>query len=450
MEELIVTGNPGIIEFSNFEKIKQQLSVFIKQNYNEKDYNILGYDIAQKDQDTLKKLKKVFSKKRLALKKEHTAPFEQVEKMFKELEGIIDEALKPAENFVKDNDKIAKKKRIMTYALEKGQRLGRHSEKVIKSSAFFNEKWLNKSFPFKNIYSEINEKIILAESDINTIAALDSENEKILFARYYETLSMEGLSSFNQAILEEEEEENTIITDTPMDDSRIGYKVLKISATLEQMRGLLNYMDLQGIEYEEFESEMPREFNQLVEPNFRDFVAFDLETTGTFGIEKGDKEAKITEIGAVKVVDGKVVDKFSELVNPERAIVPRIARLTGISDEMLKDKPTIDVVLEQFKQFIANDILIGHNIKGSDLKYLEKASKSTGIQINNEYLDTYILAKKYKKEMKWDSLKLEYLSEFFNFEHNAAHRAYSDAEVNARLYFKLKRIYERNNYSGEK
>ncbi len=447
MEELIVIGNPGMIEFSNFEKIKQQLTVFIEQNYSERDYNVLGYDAAKADKEVLKKLKKVFSEKRLALKKEHTSPFEQVEKMFKELEAIVDKAFKPADVFIKDNDKTVKKDKIMAYALEQSQRLGRHSEKIINSPSFFNAKWSNVSVSYKSVYAEIDQKIALAESDINTITALDSDNKKILLARYYETLSIEGLSEFNNAILEDEvETDNAFISNDAVDDTRIGYKILKTSGTLDQIRGLLNYMELQGIDYEELESDMPKAFNELTEPDFTNFVAFDLETTGTYGADRGDKEAKITEIGAVRVVAGQVVARFSELINPERKIVPRIERLTGISNEMLKDKPTIDVVLERFKQFIGNDILVGHNIKSSDLRYLESASKRTGIQIDNRYLDTYILAKKYKKNMHWESLKLEYLSEFFNFDHNAAHRAYSDAEVNVKLYFELKRMNEQNNY----
>ena len=71
--------------------------------------------------------------------------------------------------------------------------------------------------------------------------------------------------------------------------------------------------------------------------DFDSFVAFDIEHTGTFGIDNGDAEAEIIEIGAVKVVDGNIVDRFDMLANPGRTIVPRIARLTHITDDMLSE-----------------------------------------------------------------------------------------------------------------
>ena len=90
----------------------------------------------------------------------------------------------------------------------------------------------------------------------------------------------------------------------------------------------------------------------------KNYVCVDIETTGI--IIKWDK---IIEIGAVKVRDGKAVDTFSELINPGLKLSPYITELTGITDEMLKDKPFIEEVLPRFIEFTGDELIIGHNIK---------------------------------------------------------------------------------------
>ena len=179
---------------------------------------------------------------------------------------------------------------------------------------------------------------------------------------------------------------------------------------------------------------------ELTVPNFDSFVAFDIETTGTNGAANGDGEAKITEIGAVRVVNGQVVAKFDELANPGRDIVPRIVRLTHITNEMVADKPLVDEVIRKFHEFVGDSILVGHNIKSSDLRYITKAANKAGVHFNGPFLDTYILSKKHQDRMGWDKLNLSYLSEYYGFEHKEVHRAWSDAEVNAQIYFELQKL----------
>ena len=87
-----------------------------------------------------------------------------------------------------------------------------------------------------------------------------------------------------------------------------------------------------------------------------DYVVFDIETTG-FSPEKNN----IIEIGAVKVTNGEIVDRFSEFVNPEVPIPFEIEKLTSINDEMVKDAETIETLLPRFLEFIGDAALVAHN-----------------------------------------------------------------------------------------
>ena len=112
---------------------------------------------------------------------------------------------------------------------------------------------------------------------------------------------------------------------------------------------------------------MPKEFEEIKTPDMDSFAAFDIETSGSEGAARGGIPSDITEIGAVKVINGQIIETFSELCNPE-AILPRIERLTGITDEMVADKPSVNEVIRQFKDFCGDLPLVGHNIRSMDLR----------------------------------------------------------------------------------
>lgn len=246
MDKMILSASPGIIEFSNFEKIKSQLSAYI-ENFDDRDYEKLGYDFALADKNELSKVKKFFSKKRLGLKKVYTDPFVQVEQMFKELESIVDTALKPAKDYVDSADKDVKKKSIMAYASDRAVELGEHGSKIVNSSAFFNDRWLNKSFKQKDIIKEINSKLSEAKEDLQKIKELPIDNKEVLVARYYETLSMDGLGEFNKNLSEVKKHMELNEYDNRQE------KILKIRATKLQYYRLFDFMNSEGIDYKEID-----------------------------------------------------------------------------------------------------------------------------------------------------------------------------------------------------
>ena len=96
------------------------------------------------------------------------------------------------------------------------------------------------------------------------------------------------------------------------------------------------------------------------------YVVFDIETTGFSAMKD-----KIIEIGAVRVEDGKITDRFSQFVNPQIPIPFRIQQLTSINDSMVQDAPTIDKVLPEFEQFCQGAVMVAHNA-GFDISFIKK------------------------------------------------------------------------------
>lgn len=440
MADLMINTNfkPGVVTFDNFDEVKADLEKYISEKFSDTDYEVKGIECATADYEELKKLRDAVTKKQKELKKAYSAPFEAVDNMLSEIVSIIDGPYKVAHSYVDMEGKNAKRADVMKYAYEQARKYGEVGRQIVESPAFYNNSWSNKSTSAKSIQTEIDTILKQAVTDVNSIQAIGGDNTSVLMARFYETLSLEDVKKFNSSISESSEQIDYISVES--DNNVVGYKILKITATEDQMASILDQLEMMGVEVEEIEDGMPKSMEELTTPDFDSFVAFDIETTGTNGAASGDGEAQITEIGAVKVVNGIVVEKFDMLANPGRQIVPRIARLTHITDEMVANEPPVDAVIKQFKEFVGDNILVGHNIKSSDLRYITKAAKKAGINFDVPFLDTYLLAKTFKDEKGWEKLNLGYLAGQYGFEHKEAHRAWSDAEVNAQVYFELKKL----------
>lgn len=165
--------------------------------------------------------------------------------------------------------------------------------------------------------------------------------------------------------------------------------------------------------------------------NFVDnYVLFDLETTGL-----NCKENEIIEIGAIKVVDGVVVDTFNTLIKPSVIIDEVITNITGITNSMVESSPNIGDVLVKFKDFIGNNVLIAHNAN-FDIGFLRKNFLSLSIDFSNNYLDTLFLARKYVLNLK--NYKLGTLAEYFNIDYSGAHRGLRDCMITKDVYDNLK------------
>lgn len=120
-----------------------------------------------------------------------------------------------------------------------------------------------------------------------------------------------------------------------------------------------------------------------------DYVLYDLETTGISSLYD-----EVIEISAVKVRNGKIVDEFSELVNPGRPIPYAASSVNNISDKMVENARSFEKVLPEFLAFAGDDVLAGHNIAGFDMKFLYRdCEKYFGQTLTNDYIDTLAIAK---------------------------------------------------------
>ncbi len=164
------------------------------------------------------------------------------------------------------------------------------------------------------------------------------------------------------------------------------------------------------------------------------YVVFDLETTGLELLKCG-----ITEIGAVKIVEGKVIEDFTTLIKPDYPIPQDVVEKTGITDEMVKDSPKISTVLPDFMKFIEGTILVGHNVN-FDLGFIKKYANAEDYEVKNAVLDTMELSKTYAPGLKSNGLKA--LADYFNvtFHH---HRALSDAYATSDCFLEMMKIKEK-------
>ena len=155
------------------------------------------------------------------------------------------------------------------------------------------------------------------------------------------------------------------------------------------------------------------------------YCVLDLETTGLSA-----KTEKITEIGIMKIVNGEVVDKFSEFVNPEKHIPERVQEVTHITDDMVIDSPKIDEIFPRVLEFIKGSVLVAHNAT-FDIGFLKNVAKNLGYEFDYTYVDTLPLARKLYPELK--KHKLGKIAEHLGIEVLVAHRALDDVDTTVKV-----------------
>ncbi|SHJ44293.1 PolC-type DNA polymerase III [Tepidibacter formicigenes] len=164
-------------------------------------------------------------------------------------------------------------------------------------------------------------------------------------------------------------------------------------------------------------------------PLEQNFVVFDIETTGFSA-----KNDRITEIGAVKIKNFEIVDRFSVLVNPEKSIPYKVQELTGITNDMVKNEPTIEKIMPEFLEFIKGSVLVAHNAD-FDIGFIKENCNRLSLEFNNRFIDTIALAKELLPNLK--RYKLNIVAKELNVSLENHHRAVDDAEATSEIFIKF-------------
>ncbi len=178
--------------------------------------------------------------------------------------------------------------------------------------------------------------------------------------------------------------------------------------------------------------------NNLLEQTY---VVFDFETTG-FNAAGNDS---IIEIGAVKIKNGEIIDRFDELVNPGKKLPKRIVELTHITDDMLKDKDSEEEVVKRFIAWFGDEVMVAHNAK-FDTSFLEVAYKKYNLgEYKNTVIDTLELSRALDNNYARHNLSALVKRYDVEWDEDAHHRADYDAEGTALVFYKmLKKLNDMN------
>ena len=159
------------------------------------------------------------------------------------------------------------------------------------------------------------------------------------------------------------------------------------------------------------------------------FICFDIETTGLSPLKD-----KITEIGAVKVQNGEIIDTFSTFADPEMPIPQKITQLTGITDDMVKDAPSQSEAVSAFLEFADGNVLVAHNAP-FDTSFIRRACENMGREYTYTSIDTVAIARAILPDIK--NVKLDTVANYLRLGKFNHHRATDDAEILAKIFISL-------------
>lgn len=199
-------------------------------------------------------------------------------------------------------------------------------------------------------------------------------------------------------------------------------RFVEIKAEGDQIRRH-QLVQLKALENVGFQVEVVR-VGWFADPD-QEYVVVDVETTGGRAAHH-----RVTEIGAVKMCRGEVLEKFSTLLNPERRIPSNITRLTGISDAMVADAPKFAEVSKRFRDFVGTAVFVAHNAK-FDYGFIKEEFRRLGQNFRCPTLCTVVAMRRFFPGLP--SYGLARLSKCFGIPLQSHHRALCDAEATAEL-----------------
>ena len=168
--------------------------------------------------------------------------------------------------------------------------------------------------------------------------------------------------------------------------------------------------------------------------NLNDYTVLDIETTSLDSFI-----GEIVEISAIKVRDKKEIATFSELIKTENRLGAFTTRLTGITNEMVQNEgKDLIYVLQQFKEFLDRDIIVGHNVN-FDINFIyDSMYKNMNEYLTNDFVDTLRISRKVLPNLRHH--KLDNLIDYFNLVKRDEHRALNDCVLTNQVYINLTKM----------
>lgn len=198
------------------------------------------------------------------------------------------------------------------------------------------------------------------------------------------------------------------------------------SESRDRGEGRPEYYDFDLFKFRDHGIDLDRPLSDLA------YTVFDTETTG-LEPSKGDE---IIQIGAVRIVNNRLLrqESFNQLVDPERPLDPASIQIHGISEDMVRGQPTIDVVLPAFHAYCDETVLVAHNA-AFDMRFLELKEARTGVRFAQPVLDTLLLSA--VAHPNQESHKLDVILERLGIRIASRHNALDDAVATAEVFLKL-------------
>ena len=195
--------------------------------------------------------------------------------------------------------------------------------------------------------------------------------------------------------------------------------------------GRPEYYDFDLFNFEDKSIDLDRKLSELT------YTVFDTETTG-LEPSKGDE---IIQIGAARIVNNRLLrqEVFNQLVDPEVPLKPESIPIHGISEDMVRGQPNIDLVLQAFHEFCEDTVLIAHNA-AFDMRFLQLKEERTGIRFTQPVLDTLLLSAVIHPNQ--ESHKLDTILERLGIQIAGRHNALEDALATAEVFLKMIQLLE--------
>lgn len=172
-----------------------------------------------------------------------------------------------------------------------------------------------------------------------------------------------------------------------------------------------------------------------------EYIVFDLETTGLKAAE-GDS---IIEIGAVKLKNGNIIDRFDLLINPGKLIRDEISKITNITNDMLVDACDEETGIKKFMTWVGDLPMVAHNAR-FDLSFVEMAFLKYNLgRLNNTVIDTLALSRYLESNERYHNLATLVIRYNIDWDENKHHRADYDSEGTALIFDKMLQKLSKNN-----